>query len=842
MRPSALLYIYRRRLRVHAVPELLAGLGVAIAVALVFAVTVANDSIAGSAGKVVHAVVGPASLQLRGRGPEGFDERLLERVEHLAGVKAAAPLLEQTATILGPRGNRVTVELAGADISLTILDGLAHTIPRGTLTPGGIGLSQASAEALGAKLGARIALQVHGTANRLTVTAVLGAKAAGVLSRAFLATLPLEDLQKLTGLKARISRIFVETEPGREASVRIELEALAQGRLTVAKTDQDVAILRQALGPGNLASGFFAAISALLGFLFAFNATLLTAPERRQVMADLRLAGTRRTAIVQMVLFQALCLGLIASFVGLLAGYGLSLGVFHQSPGYLAQAFTLGGSTVIGVLPVLASLAIGVLASCSASAVPLFDLRRGRALDAVYFEEALPGNMLGRRAPRTLALIASGLLVLASVTFVLLPALALATCVVLALATVLAIPLISGGVLRAAGALARRSQTLTILPVALTSLRATTLRSLALAATGALALFGSVALGGATGDLLRGVEGYIHGYASGPRIWIVNPQDPSGVEPLPTSYAARVAAIPGVSSVRAFQDAYLDLGERRVWIIARPSGTGREVLRGQIVDGNLNTAAAHIDEGGWIAVSRQITTERHAGIGDKLTLPTPTGDAQFRVAAITTNLTWSPGAVLMNTADYRRAWGSATPTALGVDLLPGASVSAARDAIELALGSASAVEVLTPGARAARASTVAHEGLNKLSEISTLLLIAAITAIAAALGSAIWQRRAALAALRLVGVEPRRLRRILLMETALMLVAPCLTGAVAGICGQLVLDGYLRNVTGYPVAGLGAVWRPLEILALVGAAVLLITTIPGWLASRVPPALALRDE
>ena len=51
MRPYALLFIYRRRLRAQAVPELLAGLGVAIAVALVFAVVVANDSVVGSASQ-----------------------------------------------------------------------------------------------------------------------------------------------------------------------------------------------------------------------------------------------------------------------------------------------------------------------------------------------------------------------------------------------------------------------------------------------------------------------------------------------------------------------------------------------------------------------------------------------------------------------------------------------------------------------------------------------------------------------------------------------------------------------------------------------------------------------
>ena len=129
--------------------------------------------------------------------------------------------------------------------------------------------------------------------------------------------------------------------------MRRELQALAGGRLKVAAADQDVALLRQALRPSNQASGFFAAIGALLGFLLAFNAMLLTVPERRQAIADLRLVGTRRSAIVQMVVFQALCLGVAASLVGLLGGYALSRCVFHQSTGYLAEAFTLGTRTVV---------------------------------------------------------------------------------------------------------------------------------------------------------------------------------------------------------------------------------------------------------------------------------------------------------------------------------------------------------------------------------------------------------------------------------------------------------------------------------------------------------------
>jgi ABC-type lipoprotein release transport system permease subunit len=113
---------------------------------------------------------------------------------------------------------------------------------------------------------------------------------------------------------------------------------------------------------------------------------------------------------------------------------------------------------------------------------------------------------------------------------------------------------------------------------------------------------------------------------------------------------------------------------------------------------------------------------------------------------------------------------------------------------------------------------------------------------AAALISSVWQRRASLASLRLLGVKPRRLRLILALEAGLMLAAGCLTGAAVGVYGQLVLDGYLRHVTGFPVANVATGARPLEIFALVLAAALAIVAIPGWLASRVPPALALEER
>jgi putative ABC transport system permease protein len=845
--PYALAWFYRRWLRVHAVQELLAGLGVAIAVALVFATIVAAGSIAGSAREVLHTVVGPASLQLHARSPEGMPESLLKQVEALPGVKQAAPLLEQSATLTGANGRSVTVDLAGADASLVVLDGLGHTIPRETLDARGVGLSSTTASRLGlasnaASNGQRVGLALRGHSVDLDVSAVLGREAFGPLSQATVAVMQLRELQRLAHLPGQISRILVVTRRGQAATVRAELARIAKGTIDVARADQDVALLDEALRPSNEASDFFATISGLLGLLLAAGALLLTAPARRRMIAELRLMGTRRSAIVQMFLFQAVLLGVLASCVGVLAGYGLSLGLLEQSPRYLTEAFTLGAQTIVTGRALAIALACGILSTCVASALPLLDLRHRGTLDVIYREDGVPGNALSGGARRGFGLAAATLLGTATALFLAAPSLALLACALLAIATVLAVPLTLSAAMRAGRALAERRQRLTVLPVALSSLRATTLRSLALASTGAVALFGGVALGGARGDLMHGIAGFARAYSRDASIWVGSPNDDQAVVGFDAgSLAARITRLPGVARTQAFHGSFVQLDGRRVWLIARPPGAARQVLASQVTRGAARLAEARLARGGWVVVSQQIAEREHVGLGGTMRLPTPSGTATLRIAALSTNLAWSPGVVFLGAAEYRRLWGVAAPTALGVSLARGADERTVIDEIEAARGAQGGLTVRSAASVRASIESLTSEGLRQLAEISTLLLVAAILAMAAALTSAIWQRRAALAGLRLSGVTPRRLRRILLVESVVMLGAGCLTGAVAGVYGQAVIDGYLRRVTGFPVASIATGARPPEIFALVIVAVLLIAAVPALAASRVPPRLAFNE-
>jgi putative ABC transport system permease protein len=849
MRFSALLYFYARRLRKRPAQELLAGVGIALGVALVFAVQVANDSITSSSREIVRSLAGPATLQLRSRGADGFDEALVERVRRLPGVVRAASLLELPATIIGPHSRTVTVQLASATPALGLLDGLSSKVPLNAALAPGIMLPSATAQALGLSTTVghaiegpqpRVTLELRGRASSVRVTAILGRETIGALADARAAIALLQGIQNLSGLPGRVTRVLVQSAPGREALVRGELERVAAGRLTVAPANQDVALLTQALRPNAQATGFFALVSGLVGLLIAFNAMLLTAPERRRTIADLRIQSFRRWQIVQMLLFQALCLGVLASLAGLLVGGLLSRGAFHETPNYLAAAFPLGSQTVIGLQPLLISFAGGVLATCLATAPPLLDLRRSRAVDGIYFEGGEPGHALDART--RLWLLAGGAVLVAGTSGLLFvePGAAIITTVGLAVAMLLAIPAIFTATVWVAESLSARTDRLNMLLVATRALRATTMRSLALAATGAIAIFGSVVADSSHQDLLNGLYRDYGQYVGTADVWVTNNNDDLATMDFPADgLPRRIASLPGIAEVRRYQGGYLDIDGRRVWIIARSPAVRDMIPSSQIVNGDQAKATALLRAGGWITVSQQLALALHARVGGPVMLPTPTGQVDYRVAAITTNLGWSAGAIVLNTSDYRRAWASADPSALEVDVRRGGDPQMVRQEILRALGPSSGLQVQTSAQRAATADGLARQGLSRLSQISLLLVVIAALAMAAAMGAAIWQRRRSLASLRVQSFQPQQLRWMLLYESGLVLGASCLVGALAGIYGHLLADRYLMLATGFPTSLSPQGPKAIEVLLLVLAAALAVLAIPGYLASQTSPAMAL---
>src|ERR1700727_2801288 len=112
---SSILRIYRARLRVRAalVQELLAILGLAVGVALLFSSQVASTSLNSSVARLSRDLVGQMQWQLEARGPQGFPAGVLGTVRATPGVAEGLPVLEEQADGIGRRGCE-SVELLGS--------------------------------------------------------------------------------------------------------------------------------------------------------------------------------------------------------------------------------------------------------------------------------------------------------------------------------------------------------------------------------------------------------------------------------------------------------------------------------------------------------------------------------------------------------------------------------------------------------------------------------------------------------------------------------------------------------------------------------------------------------
>lgn len=842
IRLGTLASLYGWRLRRRAGQELLAGSGIAVGVALVFGVLVANTSIVSASDQLLHQLIGTARVQLVARSDEGFDQRLAAKAGRLPGVRVSAWLLREDATILA-RGQSRSIQLIGVTPSLIALGSSAtRNLGAGALLlAGGLGLPSSVAEGIGVHPGDRVTLRVDGQAHVLKVRAVLGSQAVGAVSSSPIAVSLLRTAQRLTNKNGRVTEVLIKPRPGADARLGAELRKLAAGRIDVEPAENELRLLKAAAKPNQQSTTLFAAISAMVGFLLALNAMLLTVPERRRFIAELRTQGFAPGQVVLIMGFQAVALGLAASVVGVLLGDVLSNTVFRKVPDYLTFAFPVGTQRVLNPSTIVIALGCGLLASLLASLPPVFDLRSRRSTDAVLHDAGEAGQSVSTRTMIGMCLLGFALIAAVFVLVLAAPELAVVGGVVLAVAVVCLIPSSFALALRLLTPIGERIRG-SMLAVAIVELRASTARSIALAAVAALAVYGSVAIEGAQHDLLRGLDKATVEFFGTADLWVT-----TGANDLTTSsFTAAgtqqaLASSPLLTAVRTYQGGFLDVGSRRLWIRARSPEDSAMLQASQVLHGDYALATRRLRAGGWVAMSAGLAEERHMHVGGSISLGTPSGPVRFGVAAITTNVGWPPGAITLNTDDYQRWWKTADPSALEVDLRSGVSPAAGKLAVQRILRGRGGLAVQTTAERVAQFERNARAGLKNLGEISTLLLVAAALAVASALSAAIWQRRSRLASLKAQGFDRWQLWRSLLLESSIVLSIGCADGVVLGLFGHALASRWLAQTTGFPAPFSLGVLQVLFTLALVGGIALVVIALPGFRAARVSPRASFQE-
>ncbi len=841
MRWGSIVRLYWHRLRARLLRELFAFAGVAVGVALLFAVQVSNASLGHSVADLMHAFVGRAQMQLLSRSAQGFDERLVDVVARDPEVRAAAPVLELPANLVGPAGQEGVTMLAAdgrvAGLGGTLLGGVGVAALPGLRA---VVLPAAVARQVGAHPGGTVALQIAGRSARVPVAATLSAASVGTLAATPVVLVPLRYAQQLAHATGRVSRLYVRALPGAEPQVRRLLAAVAGDRLDVRGADFDERVFAQANGPNDESSSLFAQVTALVGFAFAFNAMLLMARDRRRLIAKLRLDGHSTWTIGRLLALDALVLGVVASVAGLLLGQWLSIHVLGPAPGYLTLGFPIGTARTVDTSAILTALLAGIGAAFLGTFAPLVVGVRGPIGDDVL--EADDGRHLLRYRPRWLV---AGLVPLAgaAVVWLAIPQAATAGIVLLVAACVLWLPTALMLVLASVTRLTRNART-PVPALAVGELRANGARSITIASVAAIAVFASGGVEGARHDLQAGLDTVTHAVNTIADVWITpaSSSNQLGADTFPAAPRAAVAQVPGVRRADVYRGELLTIGTRLMWVFA-PAGASRELVpTNQILDGNPATVQRQVRSGPFASVAHAFAVEHHLHIGSSYTIPAPRPQT-VRVAAITTNIGWPPGAIVVNTRTFDAGWGSGQASALQVQLDPGTTPAQGRDLIAHALAATpwTGLTVETAAQREHHQRQTSRGGLVRLQQISRLVLVTAALAVAIAIGAMILERRRGIATLKLRGLTRAQLRLALLLETTLLLATGCATGAIFALAGTQLLDRWLTTLTGFPVVRSSGALTALTSLAAVAAIALAITTPPILRAASVSPQAAFND-
>jgi putative ABC transport system permease protein len=835
MRLSGIRYIYEARLGARAVlvQEGFAILGIAVGVALLFASQVSSTSLSHSVAQLNNQLVGNAQVQLSARGPEGVSERLLEEARQVPGVQVALPIFDRQVNLIGRRGER-SVDLIGVGPHSVFASGplLRRFSAKQIANLRAIAVPAPLAREVGVGALQTVKLQTGSGFRETLVAATLQEADIGGLVDSPIAVASIGYARRLTGVQGQVTRIFVRFDPARSGEARAALARLAaKWNVNLVPGDFDSRLFAVAVAPESKSEELFSGISALVGFMFALNAMLVTVPSRRKLIEDVRPHGATRWMTVQILLVDAAVIGVLACVLGLALGNVLSIAVFRDTPGYLSTAFPVGNNRIV----TWQSVALAVAAGMGAAVVGVLWPVREILARPLQPRDASSDHSGAWRAARIVA----GLLCLVVTMVILLTDVRAAVVgnVALVVSLVCLLPSIFDGLIAAfkyvTGLLDGVAPAL-----ALTELQTpqTRVRSLAIAATAAVAVFGIVEFQGTQTNLERGLESSIRGTNASVAIWVI-PKGRSTIQPTTPFKAidtAALARLPGVSNLGVYRGSFLNWGPRRLWVIAPAGNVEHPLPAGQLISGNLERASERVRQGGWMVLSQALAEEHHLHVGQAFTLPSPR-PLSLRVAALTTNLGWPPGAIILNADDYARAWISNEPSAYEIQTTLGASVADVRNRVRQALHAETGLAVETSKEREQRDFAVAAQGLSRLTQIRLLVLIAAILAVVGAMSSMLWQRRDRIAFNKCNGFGEAVLWRSLLCESAILFAAGSSIGAVFGLYAQLLGSHFLAAVTGFPIIYTIEGVAALSGFALVSSIAVAMLAVPGYFVVRVQP-------
>jgi putative ABC transport system permease protein len=240
-----------------------------------------------------------------------------------------------------------------------------------------------------------------------------------------------------------------------------------------------------------------------------------------------------------------------------------------------------------------------------------------------------------------------------------------------------------------------------------------------------------------------------------------------------------------------------------------------------------------------VLISESLSTKYDKRVGDTLTI----GARAFPVTGIYRDYSNDRGVAVMDNAVYTRAFGTTAINTIVIYLKPGVSAEAARARLEATLGPKyHAFAVLNREIRA-EVMKIFDQTFLITYALLAIAIVVAVLGIINTLSALILERAGELALLRLLGMTPAEVRRMIVLESSILGLASTVVGLVMGYALSWILIYVInRQSFGWTIAFHSPVRLIAASLAVTFLSAVIAGLAPARFAARVNIAGALKSE
>ena len=834
----------------HPLQIMFAVLGVALGVAVVVAIDLANSSAERAFLLSADTLTGRTSHQIVG-GPDGLPEQVYQQLRLSGQWRDTAPVVEGYATIPDRAG--LVLRILGVDPfaeapfrSYSPSVGRQTAFARLLSEPSTALITRATAATLGLKVNEVLPLNIAGASRDLTLVGFL--QPPEKLAQQALENVLLVDIataQELLGQTGRLSRIDLilpEGETGRDKLA--ELQPLLPENVQIVAANNRTRSMVQMTRAFQLNLTALSLLALVVGMFLIYNTMTFSVLQRRTLLGALRTLGVTRRELFSLVLVEALLVGVAGTLLGIFLGVLLANGLLALVTRTINDLyFVLNVSSLaLTSFSLVKGLLLGIGATLLAALMPAVEA--ATAPPRTVLSRSMVETRRRRLLPWSVGL---GLcLIAAALGSLLIPSKSISGSFALMFMLIIGYALLTPAMAvwllnrlqpllkKTFGVLGKMVARNLVAGLSRTGI-ATTALVIAVAAT--------VGVGLMIGSFRVTVADWLQSYLRAD-IYVTSTNSGLGSQRVPLNpvLLEQLKALDGVVNITRARHLTLESEEgfSELFVAEIPA----ESFSGYwFKEGDNAKVYQQFQYSDAVIVSEPYAYHRNLQQGDSISLRTDRGLKSFSIAGIFTDYGSDQGRITMRRGLYEDYWSDPQTDALGIYLAAGVDTEKLAEKIRSV--SAGFQQLLVYSNRGLREASLAtfDRTFAVTSVLRMLAVLVAFVSILNALMAMQIERSRELAVLRAGGLTPRQLWGLVTGETGLIGLLAGLLALPLGIIQALVLILVInRRSFGWSMQIMidpRILWQA---VLLAVCAALLAGIYPAWRMARTLPALALREE